>query len=123
MSLPFFFLLLVCILPLGMTSIAKLGRFRLRDNRNPREWRKDLDGFRARAYAAQDNGFEALPLFIAGFFTSFSLRGEHTTLTLLAGLFVVARIAYGFCYLFDRPSLRSIVWMVGFGSSIALFFL
>ena len=35
--------------------------------------------------------------------------------------FIVARLAYVACYLADQASLRSVVWMVGLGLSIALF--
>ena len=39
----------------------------------------------------------------------------------LALAFISARLAYIACYLADLASLRSLVWLVGLGSSIALF--
>ena len=41
----------------------------------------------------------------------------------LAILFVIVRIAYVFTYLGDRPTLRSILWSLGFAINIAIFFL
>ena len=38
-------------------------------------------------------------------------------------LFLIVRVAYVFTYLGDRPSLRSILWNVGFAINIAIFFL
>jgi uncharacterized MAPEG superfamily protein len=36
-------------------------------------------------------------------------------------LFIIARIIYIWCYITDKASLRSLVWMVGFGATVALF--
>ena len=41
----------------------------------------------------------------------------------LAVLFVIVRIAYVFTYLGDRPTLRSILWSLGFAINIAIFFM
>jgi uncharacterized MAPEG superfamily protein len=39
----------------------------------------------------------------------------------LALTFILARVAYGICYITDRSTLRSLVWLVGFGCTVALF--
>ena len=41
----------------------------------------------------------------------------------LAVLFLIVRIAYVFTYLGNRPTLRSILWSIGFAINIAIFFL
>ena len=41
----------------------------------------------------------------------------------LAVLFLIVRIAYVFTYLGNRPTLRSILWSLGFAINIAIFFL
>ena len=41
----------------------------------------------------------------------------------LAVLFLIVRIAYVFTYLGDRPTLRSILWSIGFAINIAIFFM
>ena len=41
----------------------------------------------------------------------------------LAVLFLIVRIAYVFTYLGNRPTLRSILWSLGFAINVAIFFL
>ncbi len=41
----------------------------------------------------------------------------------LAVLFVIVRIAYVFTYLGGRPTLRSILWSIGFTINAVIFFL
>ena len=41
----------------------------------------------------------------------------------LAVLFVIVRIAYVFTYIGNRPTLRSILWSIGFAINIAIFFM
>ena len=41
----------------------------------------------------------------------------------LAVLFVIVRVAYVFTYVGNRPTLRSILWSIGFAINIAIFFL
>ena len=41
----------------------------------------------------------------------------------LAMLFLIVRIAYVFTYIGNRPTLRSILWSLGFAINIAIFFL
>ena len=41
----------------------------------------------------------------------------------LAILFLIVRIAYVFTYLGNRPTLRSILWAIGFVINIAIFFM
>lgn len=93
------------------------------DNHNPRQWLSGLQGWQARANAAQQNCFEALPLFIAGVLIAErvqpAMQGRIDTLALA---FVVVRLAYIAAYVADRATLRSLLWTAGLGISIALFF-
>jgi uncharacterized MAPEG superfamily protein len=41
----------------------------------------------------------------------------------LAVLFLIVRIAYVLTYLGDRPTLRSILWNIGFAINVGIFFL
>ena len=38
-------------------------------------------------------------------------------------LFLIVRIAYVLTYLGDRPTLRSILWNIGFAINVGIFFL
>ena len=49
--------------------------------------------------------------------------GPQRLINELAVLFLIVRIAYVFTYLGDRPTLRSILWSLGFAINIAIFFL
>jgi uncharacterized MAPEG superfamily protein len=107
------------LLPYVATLIAKAGaRF---DNRDPRGWLAQQQGYRRRANAAAMNGFEAFPLFAAAVLIAQLLRGPQHSANLLALGFIVARVAHLGCYLADRATLRSIMWFIGLLCAIGLF--
>ena len=107
------------LLPYAATLTAKGGaRF---DNRNPRAWLALQTGWRARAHAAQLNGFEAFPLFAVAVLVAHQLHAPQGRVDLLAVVFVAARVGYLVTYLADLHVLRSIVWFVGIGSAVAIF--
>jgi uncharacterized MAPEG superfamily protein len=121
-------ILIACLLPIVCAWIAKqkgFGKPRREggfDNHNPRQWLAGLQGLPARAHAAQLNSFEALPLFIAGVLVAERMQATQGTVDALAIAFIAARIAYIAAYLADRANLRSVVWLIGVGCCIALFF-
>lgn len=90
------------------------------DNHNPRGWEAKLQGWKARAVAAQNNGFEALPLFIAGVLLAQQAHGDQARIDMLAMSFIAIRLVYVVLYLKDVAVLRSLVWAAGVGVSIAL---
>ncbi|MBS0192680.1 MAG: MAPEG family protein [Proteobacteria bacterium] len=121
-------ILVACLLPLVCAVLAKspgFGKPRREggfDNHNPRIWLMRLQGWQARANAAQQNSFEALPVFIAGVLLAQQLHAPQARVDGLAMLFVAARLGYIGAYLADKATLRSILWAIGLGASIALFF-
>lgn len=107
------------LLPYAATLTAKGGaRF---DNRQPREWLARQTGFRARAHAAQLNGFEAFPLFAVAVLVAQQAGAPQPRIDTLALVFVAARIAYLGAYLADLHWLRSVVWFVGIVSAVSIF--
>jgi uncharacterized MAPEG superfamily protein len=122
-------ILVSCLLPVICAGIAKskgIGKPRRDggfDNNNPRSWLAKLQGWQARANAAQQNSFEALPIFIAGVLIAERLQAPQTHVDDLALLFVAARVGYVAAYLADKAMLRSTLWLVGIGVSVALFFI
>jgi len=122
-------ILLSCLLPVLCAGVAKSPGFGKRrreggfDNNNPRQWLGKLEGWQARANAAQQNSFEALPIFIAGVLIAQQLQASQTRIDYLALLFVAARIGYIGAYLADLAALRSTLWVVGLGVCIAFYFL
>ena len=90
------------------------------DNSNPREQQASLDGLGKRALAAHQNQLESFPIFAAGILVATATGMASSTIDYLAIAYIVARVAYIFYYLNNRPTLRTIVWGVGFISSLAL---
>ena len=121
-------LLAACLLHVFCAGIAKsrgLGKPRREggfDNHNPREWLASLQGWQARAHAAQLNSFEALPLFIAGVLVAQHHHAVQHTVNALAAAFVALRIGFIWAYLVDRASLRSVLWTLGLACCVGLFF-
>lgn len=121
-------LLVACLLPIGCAAIAKsrgFGKPRREggfDNHNPRQWLARLEGWQARAHAAQLNSFEALPVFIAGVLIAQHHQAPQHLVNGLAVAFVVLRLGFIAAYLADRASLRSVLWVLALGCAAALFF-
>ncbi len=111
------------LLTYAVIAPAKFAGRREFDNAYPRDPTFYTKGPRARALGAHQNGLEAFPLFAAAVLLA-ELRGvpQHT-IDGLALAFLGARIAYAVCYLGDRPSLRSIIWTLGFVCNLAIFLL
>lgn len=120
MTVALWCLLVAALLPIVCTGIAKWG-FEGFDNRRPREWLARQEGWRARANAAQQNSWEALAIFTAAVLTAHLVDAPQGRVDLLAVVFIAARVAYVVAYVTDRATLRSLVWLVGLGASIALF--
>lgn len=111
--------LIAGLLPYLATVTAKGGaRF---DNRNPRAWLAQQTGYRARANAAQLNGFEAFPLFAAAVIVAHLTDAPQARVDTLAMVFVAARVAHLAFYLADLGTLRSLAWFAGIGSAVAIF--
>ena len=72
-----------------------------------------LISFRARANWAQENGYEAFPLFASAVIAAHVTQVPAETITLWAWVFVGARIVYIIAYLVDQPYIRSAVWGAG----------
>ncbi len=122
-------ILLACLLPIACSGIAKsrgFGKARREggyDNHNPRAWLEQLQGFQARANAAQLNSFEALPVFIAGVLIAEHVGAAQATVDALAMGFIACRLGYVAAYVADKPALRSVLWILGLACCVALFFL
>ncbi len=122
-------ILVACLMPIACAGLAKsrgFGKPRREggfDNFNPRQWLAGLQGWQARANAAQQNSFEALPVFIAGVLVAERLQPAlQTRIDVLALLFICARLGFIAAYVADRATLRSVLWTIGLGASVALFF-
>lgn len=123
MNIAFLCVLLASLMPYVITLIAKVGGARSGlkyDNRDPRGFLAQLQGWPQRAHSAQQNSWEALPVFAAAVLMASYAGVAEELLRLWALVFVAARVVYVLCYLFNLASLRSLVWAVGLFSCLRL---
>ena len=109
--------MLLPILWVGMAKTYGKGY----DNSKPREWLDKLEGKAARANWAQRNSFEAFPPFAAAVIIAHQTGAAQMTIDILAGTFIVVRVVHGICYITDRSTARSFVWLAGFFLTLGLF--
>ncbi|WGR95391.1 MAPEG family protein [Bradyrhizobium sp. ISRA443] len=107
---------------LTIASVKWIG-FRRFDNSRPRDPGFYDDPIRSRALGAHQNGLEAFPFFAVAVLLAEFRLGHLRLIDELAVLFLIIRIAYVFTYIGNRPTLRSILWSIGFAINIAIFFL
>jgi uncharacterized MAPEG superfamily protein len=122
MTTAYWCVLAAAFIPILNVGVAKFSGRRRFDNRRPREFLAQLEGYAQRANWAQQNGYEAFPPFAAAVIIAHQLGLEQGTLDLYALTFVGARIAYSVCYILDWATLRSLVWTLGMACVIGLFF-
>ena len=120
MTFAYWCILLVAFLPLVWVGAAKVGGGNY-DNAKPRLFLQNLTGWQQRADWAQSNAFENFPPFAAGVLVAHAVGVPQVTIDLLASTFLIARIAHGLAYIFDKPTLRTLVWSAGFLSTVGLF--
>lgn len=101
-------------------EMKKLGKY---DNNDPRGQQAQLQGRGKRALAAHHNAFEAFAPFSVAVFCAMSRSSNANAIYACCIGFVVARVAYTFAYINDRPSVRSGLWSLGMLAITALFVL
>ncbi len=119
MPVAFWCVFAAALLPYFAVGFAKAGPDY--DNRMPRSWATSLDGRRARAHAAHQNGLEAFPFFASGVVIATLTDAPPNLVDMLSVIFVTARIGYTAAYIADKATLRSVLWLVGLGAVIGLF--
>ena len=120
MSIAYWCILIAAVLPYVWVFVAKQSGERY-NNRDPRGWQaKQTNPRSQRAHAAHLNGFESFPVFVAGVLMAQLAGVDVGTINLLAIVFVGARVLHGVFYLGNVQAMRSLVWLVGFSSAIAL---
>jgi uncharacterized MAPEG superfamily protein len=107
---------------LTIAPIKWLGFHRF-DNSRPRDPAFYEDPVAARALGAHQNGLEAFPFFAIAVLLAEFRGSPQRYVNELAVLFVIVRIAYVLTYLGNRPTLRSILWSIGFAINCGIFFL
>ena len=90
MTTAYWCVLVAALMPYVASTMAKAGGERY-NNRNPRRWLDQQQGFRARANAAQANSFEAFPFFAAAVIVAHLVHAPQDRVDALAVIFVAAR--------------------------------
>jgi uncharacterized MAPEG superfamily protein len=93
------------------------------DNSRPRDPAFYDSGIRERALGAHQNGLEAFPFFAIAVLLAEFRTAPQNLINELSVLFLIVRMAYVLTYVGNRPSLRSILWTLGFLITVAIFFL
>lgn len=124
MTVPFWCLLVTALLPyvLSISSgVARARQLERLDNKIPRQQQAQLRGWGARVVAAQQNAWEALPVFASAVFVAHLTGADAGTAAALSVVFVAARVAHAAFYLADLDILRSLAFVVGLGCCVGLF--
>ncbi len=113
MTVPFWCLLIACLLPYVFGSFSILERQKqlgVIDNKNPRGQQAQLTGRGARAVAAQKNAFEGLAVFVPAVLVAHLAGADPVWSARWAEIFVVARVLHGIFYLIGPrlPALGSV---------------
>lgn len=119
MTTAYWMILVAGLLPYWPTVASKWRRDY--DNAAPRAGVDRLRPRQQRAYWAQLNAFEAFPLFAAAVIIAHLAGAPQARVDTLAAGFVTFRIAYTLAYLYDRPTLRSLLWCGALFCVIGLF--
>jgi len=120
MTVAYWCVLLAGVLTYVAAVIAKSDR--QYDNAEPRAWMEKQQGFKRRAYYAHQNSLEAFPFFAVAVLMAHQLHASQGTIDSLAIAFIVVRCIYIAAYVSNKATLRSLVWAMGMGLVLAIFF-
>jgi len=126
MTTPFWCLLIAILLPYVFAALSgyyKAKQFGSVDMHHPRAQAAQLTGAGARAYAAQQNAWEALPVFGFSVIVAHLAGVDAAAAATTAMIFVAARIVHGAAYIANIAPLRSLAFGVGIVCCIRLFWL
>ena len=122
LTLAYWILLAAFSLPIVAAGIAKAGR-RDYDNAAPRAWEATLEGHRARAVAAMNNTYEALPFFATAVVVAHQLGAPQGRLDALAIAWLALRLVYLGLYVSGRATARSLAWAAAVAVNVWIFVL
>ena len=112
--------LMLYLLSIASVKWLRFGSF---DNSRPRDPAFYDNPIAARALGAHQNGIEAFPFFAAAVLLAEFRACPQNLINELAVLFMIVRISYVFTYIGNRPTLRSILWSIGFAINLGIFFM
>jgi len=124
MTIPLWTLLVAIIMPymwLGPAMSARKEQFGSADNKQPRLQTAKLEGKGARAYAAHQNAFEALAVYVPAVLVAHVTHANPTHSMILSIVWVVCRFLHGVMYINDIDKARSGMFGLAFMAAIGQF--
>jgi uncharacterized MAPEG superfamily protein len=124
MTIPFWCLIAVIFIPLVLGAVGGGYRgkaFGAADNKDPRAQAAKLEGAGARAYAAQENAWEAAIMFTVAVITTHLAGLSASEAAPFTIAFVVLRIIPAVTYIKDIDKVRSGSFILGLVCMITLF--
>lgn len=112
MTVAYWCLLLVIVITYTYTGLAKFWH-KGYNNNCPRSYLESLSGPAKRAYWAHLNSLEVLPQFAVGLVIAHQLQLPQLHIDIVAGLFALSRMLYGYFYIKDMAWSRSFAWLFG----------
>jgi uncharacterized MAPEG superfamily protein len=111
---------LLYLLTVAPVKVTGQPRFNNADPRNPGFY---TPGIRARALGAHLNGIETFPFFAAAVLLAEFRHAPQIWIDGLAVAFLAVRFAYVLAYVGNAPTVRTLLWNLGFFVNAAIFFL
>ena len=124
-DLSYYMVFIAGLLPYLFTGLAKFGSDLRYNNHDPRAFLEQVEGRHRRAHNTQLNSFEAFPFFAVGVLVAHQklpANGSYLSLNIICIAFLVFRLAYGWAYIYDQASLRSIFWFIAISLASSLYF-
>jgi uncharacterized MAPEG superfamily protein len=90
-------------------------------NSAPRDPAFYADPMRARILGAHNNGIETFPFFAAAILLAELKHGAQPVVDGLSVGFLVVRIAFVLAYIGNRPTVRTLLWNLGFALNVLIF--
>ena len=115
-------ILIAALLPYASITYGKWLARDTFDNADPRN-EQAYSGAARRARAAHANGFETFPLFAVAVLLAEMHGASQGLLNGLAALYIALRVLYALAYIKNKPTLRSIFFILGFFLTLGIFFL
>ena len=124
LSIAIYAMLAASVLPVLTAGLAKgFGRFKPKDNQNPRVFQQNLTGVAARVNAAQMNSYETLPIFLAAVLAAEYMVVPQPLVNYFACAYVFLRVIYIAAYALNLATFRSIIWALSFLCPLYLFYM
>ena len=127
MTIPFWVLFAVVLIPYLLAGFGAAQRKKQLGTVDNNDWRSrqlpKLTGVGSRCYAAQANAWEAVAMFTAAAVVAHLAGADERLSATAAVVFLGARVLHAVLYLADLATLRSVVFVVGWGCCVWLFVL